>query len=110
MTEPEETLSTPVTYDGIKVPGGTNGDLGWEEEFVSQHSGQLLSEDSLGLRVGVGQPGLQSETLLITKKRRKRKKVGHGGSHLYSSTQDAEARGPLHFEVGLGYTLSSGAV
>lgn len=68
MTEPEETLSTPITYDDIKVPGGTHGDLGWEEEFVSQHSGQLLSEDSLELRVGVGQPGLQSETLLETKK------------------------------------------
>lgn len=42
--------------------------MGWKKEFVSQHSGPLLSEDSLGLRVGVHQPGLQSETLLETKK------------------------------------------
>lgn len=76
MTKPEETLSTPVTYDDIKVPGGTHSDLGWEEEFVSQHSGQLLSEDILGLRVGVGQPGLQSEILLITKKGEKERKLG----------------------------------
>lgn len=68
MTEPEETLSTTVTYDDIQVPGETHGDLGWRKEFVSQHSGQLVSEDSLGLRVGVRQPGLQSETLLGTKK------------------------------------------
>lgn len=76
---------------------------------MSQHSGQLLSEDSLGLRVGVCQPGLQSETLLGTKKT-KGEKGRKLGMEVYICIRDAEARGPLHFEVGFGYPLNSGAV